>query len=139
MNAIGEILFRQVAKPNSDANTCPAVRIDANKADGKRLAVRFSTSSNEVYGDIFDWEIIPTAEYVATGEDGLFSYMGVEAEYQKAFADNLAGLNLFLVDNARMLRAAFPYAHQFMAAPVVAGYPQLNPNPQKLTWLLGGR
>lgn len=131
MKAIGGVLFLQVAKPKSAANICPTVRVDINETDGKRLAVRFS-SSNEVHGDIFDWEIIPTAEYVASGQDGLFSYMGVEAEYQTAFADNLAGLNLFLVDNARVLRAPFPYAHLFMAAPSVAGYPQSQPTEANL-------
>ncbi|MGY3449494.1 hypothetical protein [Bradyrhizobium sp. USDA 4353] len=127
MRTMGGVLFRQVAKPAKDiANACPDVRIDLTQPNGTRLTAQLS-AKKEVHGEIFDWELIPTAEYVASGEDGLISYMKYEAEYQKAFSNNLVGLNLFLLDNSRQW-TRFPYAHLFLKAPVVDGYPQSQPS-----------
>jgi hypothetical protein len=127
MRAMGGVLFLAVAKPsNQIGNSCPTLRVDLTQPSGKRLAVRFS-SSKEVHGEIFDWELIPTVEYVKSGHDGLFTYMGVRAEYQKAFSENLVGLNLFLLDNSRQWER-FPYAHLFLAGPAIEGYPQNQPN-----------
>jgi hypothetical protein len=125
MKSMGGIIFMGVASPSVIPNACPSLRIDLTRSSGTRLAVRFSEST-EVHKEIFDWELIPTAEYVKSGEHALFSYMGVRAEYHKAFSDNLVGLNLFLLDNSRRWER-FPYAHLFLAGPPIAGYPQNQP------------
>lgn len=134
MRAIGSVMFLGVAKPSKElSNVCPALRIDISQPTGRRLAVRFS-QTKEVHGEIYDWELIPTVEYVRSGQDGLYSYMKYEAEYQKAFADNLVGRNLFLLDGSRNWEQ-FPYAHLFLPGPAIDGYPQKEPTDLGLeTW-----
>lgn len=89
-------------------------------------------TANEIHGELFDWELIPTAEDVASGESGLFSHMGAYGEYQKAFINNLAGQNLFLLDTSREYER-FPEAHLFLASPTVVGYPQNDPKAENWT------
>ena len=70
-----------------------------------------------VAGALYDWELEPLVGFVRSGSDARFTYMGVHGEYHKAFAGNLAGFNLFLLDTFRSVRTP-EQAHRVVKTPV---------------------
>ena len=120
MTVVGGVIYVEVARPAAPEYACPTPDIDPDAPPGQRLRVAFGTSS--VTADLHDWELLPLAAFVDSGSDALFTYMGVHGEYHEAFADNLAGFNLFLLDTFRSLNKP-DEAHR-MVKTVVPGYTQ---------------
>lgn len=128
VKSIGGIIFVEEAKPASSAVlACPKLSYDVKRANGARLAASFG-SAGAAYGHIYDWEVLPTTALVESGENGLFTDMGKSSQYQKAFWGNLAGVNLFFLDNTMVLED-FPSVHLVIDAKV-PGYPQTEPSPR---------
>jgi len=103
VTVVGGVIFVEQARPRSAEYACPGVDIDPAGTSGQRLTVSFP--DQRVTGTIYDWELEPLVRFVRSGSDALFTYMGVHGEYHKAFAGNLAGFNLFLLDTFRSLRS----------------------------------
>ena len=103
VTVVGGIIFVEQARPQSPEYACPSVGIDPVESNGRRLTVELP--DQRVTGGIHDWELEPLVRFVRSGSDALFTYMGVHGEYHKAFAGNLAGFNLFLLDTFRSLRS----------------------------------
>ena len=118
MTVVGGVIFVEVARPAAPEYACPTPDIDLSAATGQRLRVAFDTAS--VAANLHDWELVPLAAFVKSGSDALFTYMGVHGEYHEAFAGNLAGFNLFLLDTFRSLNK--PSEAHRMVKTVVPGY-----------------
>jgi len=118
MTVVGGVIFVEVARPAAPEYACPIPDIDPSAPTGQRLRVAFGTSP--VAADLHDWELVPLAAFVDSGSDALFTYMGVHGEYHEAFASNLAGFNLFLLDTFRSLNK--PGEAHRMVKTVVPGY-----------------
>ena len=101
VTVVGGIIFVEQARPQSAEFACPNVGIDPVEESGRRLTA--DIADQRVTGLIYDWELEPLVEFVRSGSDALFTYMGVHGEYHKAFAGNLAGFNLFLLDTFRSI------------------------------------
>ena len=102
ITVVGGVIFVEAARPDLPEYACPAVGVDTAADSGRRLTADFP--GERVAGTIYDWELEPLVEFVGSGSDALFTYMGVHGEYHKSFAGNLAGFNLFLLDTFRSLR-----------------------------------
>lgn len=125
---VGGIIFFERAVPAPDLESkCPRLDYDLARPNGSRLAVSFP-GNGPAFGSIHDWELLPTRDFAESGHDALFTYMGHHAEYHPAFKDNLAGLNLFLVDNTIGL-GDFPEVHRIVASEI-PGYPLLPATEQ---------
>ena len=122
MRSIGGIIFFESASPEKDTAACPTLSYDLSRANGQRFVAAFG--KDLAIGDIYDWEVIPTVSFASSGDHGLFTYMGYHAQYHKAFADNLAGVNLFFVDNMRNIQQ-FSDIHRTLGKSL-PGYPQTN-------------
>lgn len=115
VRVVGGVIFVATARPGEAAFACPDPKLDFEQPSGERLRLDFAgTAAN---ASLHDWELLPLIEFVASGSDALFTYMGVHAQYHTAFVDNLAGFNLFLVDTFRSL-AQPARAHRMVATPV---------------------
>jgi len=130
MRTIGGVNFLAEAAPSPDlSNKCPALSISADQPNGRRLRVVFSPTTS-VQGTIYDWELAPLVDFIVSDEDGLFTYLESEAQYNKAFRNNLVGFNLFLLDNARR-NDNFTGSHiMFRPGFTVPGYPQTEPTAE---------
>ena len=102
VTVVGGVIFVEQARPQSAEFACPSVGIDPVEESGRRLTVEIA--GQRVTGLIYDWELEPLVGFIRSGSDALFTYMGVHGEYHKAFAGNLAGFNLFLLDTFRSIR-----------------------------------
>ena len=102
VTVVGGIIFVEQARPQSAEFACPGVGIDPVEESGRRLTVEIA--GQRVTSVIYDWELEPLVGFIRSGSDALFTYMGVHGEYHKAFAGNLAGFNLFLLDTFRSIR-----------------------------------
>ena len=124
MTVVGGVIFVEVARPTAPEYACPTLDIDPAAPTGQRLRVAFGAgprgAASSVAADLHDWELVPLAAFVDSGSDALFTYMGVHGEYHEAFAGNLAGFNLFLLDTFRSLNKPGD-AHR-MVKTVVPGY-----------------
>ena len=118
MTVVGGVIFVEVARPAAPEYACPTLGIDLAAPTGQRLRVAFDTAS--VAANLHDWELVPLAAFVKSGSDALFTYMGVHGEYHEAFAGNLVGFNLFLLDTFRSLNK--PSEAHRMVKTVVPGY-----------------
>ena len=118
MTVVGGVIFVEVARPAAPEYACPTPEIDIAGPAGQRLRVAFGPLS--VAADLHDWELVPLVAFVDSGSDALFTYMGVHGEYHEAFAGNLAGFNLFLLDTFRSLNK--PRDAHRMVKTVVPGY-----------------
>ena len=118
MTVVGGVIFVEVARPAAPQYACPTPDIDTTARSGQRLRLGFGATS--VGADLYDWELAPLAAFVDSGSDALFTYMGVHGEYHEAFAGNLAGFNLFLLDTFRSLNK--PRDAHRMVKTVVPGY-----------------
>ena len=102
VTVVGGIIFVEQARPQSAEFACPSVGIDPVEESGRRLTLEIA--GQRVTGLVYDWELEPLVGFIRSGSDALFTYMGVHGEYHKAFAGNLAGFNLFLLDTFRSIR-----------------------------------
>ena len=118
MTVVGGVIFVETARPAAPEYACPTPDIDTTARSGQRLRLAFGATS--VAADLYDWELAPLAAFVDSGSDALFTYMGVHGEYHEAFAGNLAGFNLFLLDTFRSLNK--PRDAHRMVKTVVPGY-----------------
>ena len=118
MTVVGGVIFVEQARPDTAQHACPAAGMDTSVASGRRLRVDFGQRS--VAATLYDWELVPLAEFVQSGSDALFTYMGVHGQYHEAFADNLAGFNLFVLDTFRSLAA--PSRAHLLVTTTVPGY-----------------
>ena len=118
MTVIGGVIFVEVARPEAPEYACPTSEVDVTAHSGQRLRLAFGATS--VAADLYDWELAPLAAFVDSGSDALFTYMGIHGEYHEAFAGNLAGFNLFLLDTFRSLNK--PREAHRMVKTVVPGY-----------------
>lgn len=118
VTVVGGIIFVEQARPQSAEFACPSVDIDPAEDNGRRLIAEFA--DQRVTGLIYDWELEPLVDFIRSGSDALFTYMGVHGEYHKAFAGNLAGFNLFLLDTFRSIRD--PERAHLAVKTVVPGY-----------------
>lgn len=123
MTVVGGVIFVQRAKPGAPGFACPQSTIDLAANSGRRLRVTFATAqaaAQTVAATLYDWELAPLADFVASDTDALFTYMGVHGQYHEAFVGTLAGMNLFLLDTFRSLRA--PARAHLVVATEVPGY-----------------
>ena len=118
MTVIGGVIFVEVARPEAPEYACPTPEVDVTARSGQRLRLAFGATS--VAADLYDWELGPLAAFVDSGSDALFTYMGIHGEYHEAFAGNLAGFNLFLLDTFRSLNK--PREAHRMVKTLVPGY-----------------
>jgi len=118
VTVVGGVIFVERARPATSGLECPTVGIDLGEESGGRLRVDFE--EERVAGTLYDWEIVPLVAFVRSGSDGLFTYMGAHGEYHEAFADNLAGFNLFLLDTIRSVKR--PSQAHLAVATRVPGY-----------------
>lgn len=122
LKTMGGVLFLELARPLKDGTAnCPRIGYDVSRPNGNRFFAVLD-KKGLAYGDIFDWEIVPTVGLVDSGLDGVLTYMGFVADYHQAFSNNLAGANFFFLDNARSIRN-FEEIHRSLGANV-PGYPQ---------------
>ena len=125
---VGGVMFTAVATPAPGIPECPNLNIQMDAPNGKHLAIKFGT--NVVRGNIYDWELLPLAQFIKDGQSALYTYVKGQGEYHRAFKDNLVGLNLFLLDNASITRD-FPRAH-LLIENKITGYPQSEPATKSL-------
>ena len=118
MTVVGGVIFVETARPAAAEYACPTPDMDITAGSGQRLHLAFGATS--VAADLYDWELAPLAAFVDSGSDALFTYMGIHGEYHEAFAGNLAGFNLFLLDTFRSLNK--PRDAHRMVKTVVPGY-----------------
>ena len=118
MTVVGGVIFVETARPAAPEYACPTPDMDLTAGSGQRLHLAFGATS--VAADLYDWELAPLAAFVDSGSDALFTYMGIHGEYHEAFAGNLAGFNLFLLDTFRSLNK--PRDAHRMVKTVVPGY-----------------
>ena len=118
MTVVGGVIFVEEARPAAPEFACPEPAIDLAAEDGGRLQLAFGNTSATTR--LYDWELEPLVRFVATGSDALFTYMGVHGEYHEAFAGNLAGYNLFVLDTFRSLNDPAD-AHRLVST-TVPGY-----------------
>jgi hypothetical protein len=128
MAVVGGVMFTATATPASnDVAQCPDLNIDAKNPDGKHLKAKFGTRQGQAR--IFDWEMLPLVQFVDDGEAALYTDVD-QARYHRAFQNNLAGLNLFLLDNVAEMED-FPRAHLLIENDI-PGYPQSKPSAETL-------
>ena len=127
MTVVGGVIFVETARPARLEYACPQPSVDTAAESGTRLRLKFGDRS--VVANIYDWELAPLAHFVASGSDALFTYMGVHGEYHEAFAGNLAGFNLFVLDTFRSLND--PAAAHRMVKTVVPGYTRTVTEPDE--------
>ena len=120
MTVVGGVIFVEQARPAAPEHACPQPGIDLSAPSGGRLRVEFN--NGPVAATLYDWELVPLLVFVGSGSDALFTYMGVHGEYHEAFADNLIGFNLFLLDTFRSLNE--PAVAHRMVKTAVPGYTQ---------------
>lgn len=126
LETMGGILFMATAAPVENLRgSCPTIEISLDAENGRRLTLKFPGRS-AAHSEIYDWELVPTVDFMKSGDDGLFSYMGYEAEYHPAFNNTLVGVELFLLDTSRD-NVSFPYAHLLLESDDVPGFPQTPP------------
>ena len=118
MTVVGGVIFVENAHPAAPEYACPTVDVDTAAQPGRRLRIAFAEETANA--DLHDWELVPLAAFVESGSDALFTYMGVHGEYHEAFAGNLAGFNLFLMDTFRSLNK--PREAHRMVKTEVPGY-----------------
>ena len=118
MTVVGGVIFVEQARPAAPEYACPEPGVDLSAPSGSRLRVEFD--NGPVAATLHDWELAPLVTFVGSGSDALFTYMGVHGEYHEAFADNLVGFNLFLLDTFRSLNE--PKAAHRMVKTAVPGY-----------------
>jgi hypothetical protein len=131
---VGGVIFAQTAKPAIDLKiACPDLAIDPRRPNGGRLVAKFGTES--VSGEIYDWEFIPVARFVDSGQAALFTDMAriKRAQYHDAFKNNLVGLNLFFIDNVGQL-PDFTTAHLVIENDI-PGYPHVQPTAESVSAL----
>lgn len=117
----GIILVEKAQRSVPTIGDCPALAYDPAQPNGARLMVDLGHFGKKP-GQIFDWELVPTANFVKSGNHGLFTYMKNYAEYHPAFAGNLAGVNLYFVDTTRNLKE-FSDIHRGFTINNIPGYP----------------
>ena len=118
MTVVGGVIFVEQARPAAAEYACPKPDIDPVAESGRRLRIEFHDGS--VAATLHDWELEPLVAFVGSGSDALFTYVGVHGQYHEAFAGNLAGFNLFLLDTFRSLNA--PASAHLMVKSAVPGY-----------------
>ena len=118
MTVVGGVIFVEEAHPAALEYACPTPDVDTAAESGRRLRIHFPEETASA--DLHDWELVPLAAFVESGSDALFTYMGVHGEYHEAFAGNLAGFNLFLLDTFRSLNK--PREAHLMVKTAVPGY-----------------
>ncbi|WP_213957099.1 hypothetical protein [Variovorax sp. dw_954] len=131
MKKLGGVVFVEEARPAHGVDACPKLKYQLEQPNGSRLQFVFP-SKGEGHGVIYEWEIIPTINMVNSGENGLFTDMEGYAQYHAAFSNNLAGVNLFFLDNAVPLELKFPFAHLSLGKDGIPGYPQTPPTEESL-------
>lgn len=115
ITVVGGVIFVEQARPHLPEYACPVIGIDPERESGRQLTLDFS--GQRVSGTIYDWELLPLVDFVRSGSDALFTYMGVHGEYHRSFAGNLAGFNLFLLDTFRSIGSP-ERAHLAVKTPV---------------------
>ncbi|MEP9396672.1 hypothetical protein [Mesorhizobium sp. KR2-14] len=131
LRAIGGVLFLATAVPDDDiAKQCPVIGLSLSSPNGQRLTFQFPNVPT-AHSTIYDWELAPAIDFVVAGGEGLFSYMRDEAEYHRAFINNLVGVELFLLDNAGV-NEDFPSSHLIFDEDSIPGFPQVAPTEDKV-------
>ena len=119
MTVVGGVIFVETARPAAPEYACPTFPtwtpppVAASACASRSARRRWRPN-------LYDWELAPLAAFVDSGSDALFTYMGIHGEYHEAFAGNLAGFNLFLLDTFRSLNK--PRDAHRMVKTVVPGY-----------------
>lgn len=117
LNACGGVAFGSIAQPAGDAPVAVTLAYDAEREDGRRLAVSMvdaDGSVTTVEAEIPDWQLVPIARFAASGHDGAVTLFGrlldeeddAEAKeggyqiinYHPAFEGTLLGARLFQAD-----------------------------------------
>jgi hypothetical protein len=130
LNRIGGIVFFEDARPkDASLGQCPRLGYSKDFPNGHRVFADFGGTIGRARGFVYDWEVLPTKNFVETDAHGLFTYMDQRASYNPAFAGNLAGVNLFFVDKTRRF-SNFAEAHLGISRADIPGYPLKPPTPE---------
>jgi len=112
---VGGVIFQAVAVPAANIEDMPVrIEYNAERRDGLRLIV--TIGDTDVTAEVYDWQLIPTARFAATGYTACVTMLGLPktvyerrlynnnrrafmfAEFHPDFMNSIVGMNLFFVD-----------------------------------------